>query len=79
MDKVTRIDLCSQSLKSLASKNFGDIWKKIKKTEKKLSKAQSCVLDACMVRNYKVLAGELNSLHHLEESYWFMRAWSNEF
>ena len=57
---VTRIDLWSQSLKFWASKKFGDIRKKIKKTEKKLSKDQSCVLDGSMVRNCKVLAEELN-------------------
>lgn len=59
-DVVTRIDLCSQSLKSGANKNFGDIQRKIKMTEKKLSKAQTCVPDTNMICMCKELTEELD-------------------
>lgn len=77
-DIVSRIDVCAEHLKSWAIRSFGDIRKQINKTEKNLARAQRCVPDDRMLRNCKEIAEELDRLHCLEESYWFLRARSNE-
>ena len=75
---VDRIAECSQILAEWAEKTFGEIRKKIKKTEKKLSKAQQWVPDANMIKTCKDMSMELDNLHRLEESYWYMRARAKE-
>lgn len=77
-DLDVKIDHCAKRLRSWASKHFEDILKKIRTTEKKLAKAQCCVPDTNMVNTCKVLLEELDNLHRLEDSYWFMRARANE-
>lgn len=77
-DIVSRIDARAEHLKSWASRSFGDIRKQIKKTEKNLARAQRCVPDNRMIRNCKDISEELDRLHCLEESYWFLCALSNE-
>lgn len=73
-----RISECANNLAEWSKITFGVVRKKIKKAERSLSKLQNCAPDANVLRSCKVLSEELDTLHRLEESYWFMRARSNE-
>lgn len=75
---VTRIDMCAKSLKQWSSNTFGDIRKKIKRAEKNLFKAQRCAPDDHLIKTCNEIPNELDNLHYLQESYWFMRARANE-
>ena len=73
-----RIESCANRLKQWAANSFGNITKKIKKTEEKLKVAQCRDPDAAMLKLCNDLSNELNALHKQEESYWFARARANE-
>lgn len=74
-----KIETCALGLTNWAKKNFGELKKKIKRTEHHLLKAQNSTPDAHNIQTCKSLSEKLDKLHRLEESYWFMRAHANTF
>ena len=73
-----KIAECGQGLSTWAKFTFGAVRKKIKKAERSLSKLQNCAPHANVLQTCKALSDELDNLHRLEESHWFIRARSNE-
>jgi hypothetical protein len=73
-----RIANCAEKLASWAEKTFGVPKSRIRASERKLKAAQRYPPDANMLVKCKRLTEELNELHRLEESYWYMRLRANE-
>ena len=78
-DITFRIGNSTSKLTSWAESTFGALKARIKESERKLRATQRCPLDLNMRNNYRVLSNELDELHRMEESYWYMRSRANEF
>lgn len=67
-----KLEECGNSLKEWASKEFGEVKRLIKSTERKLANVQKQSPDANMI------ASELDRLHGVEKAYWHLRSRVNE-
>lgn len=74
----TKLEHCAHTLKDWAGNTFGEVKRKIRTTEKKLTKAQKLTPDANMIAVCNTLSVELDDLHRVEEAYWHMRSRVNE-
>ncbi|KAL2931722.1 Gag-Pol polyprotein [Bienertia sinuspersici] len=75
----SRINMVLGRLSEWAKDTFGDIKKRMRQTEKGLQSLQTRTPDAPTMQMCDEMAAELNDLRNLQESYWHIRAKTNEF
>uniref|UniRef100_A0A803MN05 Uncharacterized protein n=1 Tax=Chenopodium quinoa TaxID=63459 RepID=A0A803MN05_CHEQI len=69
-----RIVVLEERLKKWAGKTFGDLKKKIQKTESNLRELQGGRMDTSTLQQCQAVSSELNELRRMEESYWYSRS-----
>lgn len=73
-----RLEACANSLKSWATKEFGEIKSMIKRTKKKLIKVQRQSPDDNMIAACSSMSTELEEPHRVNEAYWHIRSRVND-
>lgn len=71
---VNRIEAVANDLSTWADDKFGSIKKQIKLKERALERCQRSYADAQMIESCKTIATDLDTLHKMEDSFWYMRA-----